>query len=72
MLVEAVDVLETEGLDAEETAAIESKNIFMFMLFENPESRFWLNPDSPAVREEDGKPKLALDVGVEFMWLPCA
>lgn len=67
MLVELVDVLERDGVGDDETAAIESRNIFMFMLPGNPDKRLGLNPERPAVRDEDGNPKLALEVGVEFM-----
>lgn len=64
-LVAEEDVfVEEEELGEDETAAIESKNIFM--LFGKPDRRLGLKPVRLEVREEDGKPKLEPDVGVEF------
>lgn len=69
-----VDVFdEDEEFVAEETAAIESKNIFMLTLFWKLDSRLGLKPAARLeVRDEDGNPKFAPDVGVELKWLPCA
>ena len=68
-LVAAVDIFEDDDDDelcVDETAAIESRNIFMFMLFEKLDRRLGLKPARPGVSDEDGKPKLVPDVGVEF------
>lgn len=66
LLTDDVDVFDDEELGAEETAAIESKNIFMFMLLGNADRRLGLKPARPEFRDEGGKPKLVPDVGVEF------
>lgn len=59
---EAEDAEETEGL---ETAAIESKNIFMFMFPGKPDRKFGLSPAKPEANEVAGNPKPALDVGTD-------